>query len=51
MSEFMIQLLDLVFFLFDKQDNPIVFIPFVVLFWCVSWSIVKILMRLFLWRS
>lgn len=48
MSDFMIGLLDLVFFVFDKQDNPIVFIPFVVLFWCLSWAIIRFLMRLFL---
>lgn len=40
-------LLDLVFFLFDKQDNPIVLIPFAVLYFCFSFALVRVLMRRF----
>lgn len=47
-SDFMLGLLDLVFFLFDKQDNVLVLIPFVVLYWCLSFAIIKFLMRIFM---
>ena len=45
MSAIMIDLLDFVFFLFDKQDNPIVFIPFAVIYFCFSLSLVRVLVR------
>lgn len=47
-TDFMLGLLDLVFFLFDKQDNVLVLIPFVVLYWCLAFSIIKFLMRIFM---
>lgn len=47
-SDFMVGLLDLVFFLFDKQDNVLLLIPFTVIFWCLSFAIIKFLMHLFL---
>lgn len=45
MDSFMIQLLDLVFFIFDKPDNVIVFIPFAVLFFCFSMALVRRFVR------
>lgn len=47
-SDFMVGLLDLVFFLFDKQDNVLLLIPFTVIFWCLCFAIIKYLMHLFL---
>lgn len=47
MSEFMIQLLDLVFFVFDKQDNLVVFIPFAVIYFCFAFALVRRLIRRF----
>lgn len=47
-NDFMLGLLDLVFFLFDKQDNVLVLIPFVVLYWCLAFAIIKFLMRIFM---
>lgn len=47
-SDFMVGLLDLVFFLFDKQDNVLLLIPFTVIFWCLSFAIIRYLMHLFL---
>ncbi len=45
MVDFMVGLLDLVFFLFDKTDNVVIFIPTFVLFFCFCWSLVGRLMR------
>lgn len=45
MVEFMTGLLDLVFFIFDKTDNVICFIPFVVLMFCLTFGIIRKLMR------
>lgn len=45
MVDFMTGLLDLVFFIFDKNDNIICFVPFVVLFFCLSFGIIRKLMR------
>lgn len=47
MDTFMHGLLDLVFFLFDKSDNIIVLIPFAVLFFCMSFAIIRYLIRRF----
>ena len=45
MIDLMNGLLDLVFFLFDKQDNPIVLIPFAVVYFCFALALVRVLMR------
>lgn len=41
MVDFMTGLLDLVFFIFDKQDNALILIPFVVLFFVLCMSIIR----------
>lgn len=45
MTDFVIDLLDLVFFLFDKTDNVIVFVPTFVFFFCFSWVLIRRLMK------
>lgn len=45
MVDFMTGLLDLVFFIFDKTDNVITVIPFVVLMFCLTFGIIRRLMR------
>lgn len=45
MVEVMTGLLDLTFFLFDKEDNVIVLIPFVVLFFVFCLGIVRKIVR------
>lgn len=45
MAQFMSQLLDLVFFLFDKQSNVIVLIPFAVIYFCFAVALIKRLVR------
>ena len=45
MVELMTGLLDLVFFIFDKQDNPIVLIPFAVVYFCFALGLVRFLVR------
>lgn len=44
MEVFMSQLLDLCFFVFDKQDNVIIFIPFAVIFFCFCFALLRRLM-------
>lgn len=44
MPDFMSGLLDLVFFLFDKVDNVIVIIPFAVMLFCFTMSLISRLM-------
>lgn len=46
MSDFMVGLLDLVFFIFDKYDNVICFTPFVVLMFCFTFGLIRKLMRI-----
>ena len=45
MSDFMIELLDLVIFLFDKTDNVIIFVPTFVFFFCFTFALIRRLMR------
>lgn len=45
MDSFMIQLLDLVFFVFDKQDNVICFVPFAVMYFCFAMALVRRFVR------
>ena len=45
MEDFVIALLDLVFFLFDKTNNVVVFVPTFVLFFCFCWALIRRLMR------
>lgn len=45
MASFMHDLLDIVFFLFDKTDNVIVIIPFAVLMWIVVLGLISRLLR------
>ena len=45
MADFVIDLLDLVFFLFDKTDNIIIFVPTFVLFFCFTFALIRRLMR------
>lgn len=45
MAQFMSQLLDLVFFLFDKQSNVIVLIPFAVIYFCFAVALIRRLIR------
>lgn len=47
MDVFMSGLLDLVFFVFDKQDNLIVLIPFAVLYFCFAFALVRRLLGRF----
>ena len=44
MPEFMSGMLDLVFFLFDKSENVIVIIPFAVMLFCFTMSLIRRLM-------
>ena len=44
MEDFVIALLDLVFFLFGKTDNVVVFVPTFLLFFCFCWSLIRLLM-------
>lgn len=46
-SDFMVGLLDLVFFLFDKSDNLILIISFAILFFCAAIAIIRRLMMRF----
>ena len=46
-SDFMLGLLDLVFFPFDKVDNVVIIIPFAVMFFVVAFSIIRRLVRSF----
>lgn len=41
MAAFMSDLLDLVFFLFNKQSNVIVLIPFAVIFFCFALALIR----------
>lgn len=47
LGEFFVGLLDLVFFLFDKTDNIVVFVPTFVFFFCFCWVLLRRLMRVF----
>lgn len=47
MDSMIVQLLDLVFFLFDKQSNMIVLIPFAVLYFCFTLALIRVLIRRF----
>lgn len=45
MADFMYQLLDLTFFLFDKTESVILIVPFVVLFFCLTLGFIKMIVR------
>lgn len=45
MEMFVSGLLDLVFFVFDKQDNLVIFVPFAVLYFCFCLALVRRLIR------
>lgn len=44
-SDFMVKLLDVVFFLFDKSENIILLVMFTVLLFCFSFQIIRKLGR------
>ena len=44
-SDFMVKLLDVVFFLFDKSENIILLVMFSVLLFCFSFQIIRKLGR------
>ena len=46
MEDFTVNLVRLTFFLFDKTDNVVVFVPAFVLVWCAAWAILRRLIRL-----
>lgn len=45
MVDFMNGLLDLVFFVFHQSDNVVVIIPFTVLYFCFTFTVIRKLMR------
>lgn len=44
-SDFILKLLDLVFFFFNQTDNIICFVPTFCLYFCLCWGILTFLYR------